>query len=192
MTVPAWLEPTLRSIRWVPVAAACVGATAVLVCVRVVSPVAPDARLIAVIVGAVVASAVAALADPADELLRALPTPAGRRLARRIVLVGVPALAGVTVLVRAGAALYGVGWAAPGAAAIIALAACGVAAGAVAGRGGAARAELAAIALIGWVAIGFVAAQTGVDASWTAPWWRWPLPMTLTSLAVTAVVVRRR
>jgi hypothetical protein len=154
--------------------------------------VAPDARLIAVVVGAVVASAVAALADPANEFLRALPTPAGRRLARRIVLVGVPAAAGVTLLVRAGAALYGAGWVAPGSAAIAALAACGVAVGTTAERGGAARAELAAVGLIGWVAIGFVASQAGVAASWIAAWWRWPVPVMLTSLAVTAVAVRRR
>ena len=189
MSAPAWLAPTARSVRWAPLLVAAGGALVLLAVVAAVSERPPTGLAAALVLAAIVAAAVAAVADPAEELLRAMPTSMACRLARRAALVAVAAALCLAAVSAVGGAAFRPGWAAPGAAALAALAASGSAVlvlGVRAHRR--AAGELAAGVVIGWAAVGALASQVGVDHAWAMTWWTWPLPVS----AVAALAVSTR
>lgn len=93
------LRPTARAMPWSPVLA--VGATGLLAAGMTGALSERPSALPLVVAGALAAAAVATLRDPADELLRPLPTTVTARRMLRAVLVTLlagPATAGVAIL----------------------------------------------------------------------------------------------
>lgn len=151
-----WIAPTVKALRWWPLGAATAAALAFVLAVRAATPVPLAAPTITLVLAAVIAPAIAGIADPADEMLRALPIGAPRRLAHRVGLMAMPA-AGCVALVTAA---FGARWPSPHPATLVALAAAGITASAVLmRRRGPAAGELAGLVPVAAAALRVLLAQ---------------------------------
>lgn len=178
----AWLRPTLRLAPWAPLAAATGVGVAVgqLLTAADAGPVAPVAALLA---GAMAAAVTIVLDDRCAALLAAVPTGAGTRLARRL-LVLVPA-------VLVGWRLVAISLAdAPGVAAVAALASASVAVGLLAGRR---RPELSfaagAAVASGWPVAPLVT-PPALESTIATLWIDRPGPVVAVAVLAAVVIVR--
>ena len=173
--------------------AGCVGAVTLVGLPAAMSSRPPGGPVAALVVAVVIAGAAAAMTDPAEEMMRSLPTSTLRRLARRAAVIAVPAAAGMATISTLGAATYGSRWVAPGAAAVAALGACALAVVAVTYRAHRrSPGEIAAAAMLGWVTLGVLATEAGFDNVWTMPWWHWSAALLAFATAVTVAAARNR
>ena len=182
---------TVRTVRWGPLGAVATVAVLLLVGVRLVSDTVPPTSA-AVIVAAVVGAGVATLADPAANLLHALPTTPRRRLVWRLAALAVPGVLATGAVVSTGKALFAATWVAPGLAAAGALAATGLAVLTVAAwRAPAEAADRAALAVVAWAVAGTLTIELGGGRSLALAWWEHAAPVAVLALAVALAAADR-
>ena len=186
-----WLTPTRRVVRWSPLLAAFGLAIATLAVLRLADRPLRGLEL-TVASTSVVIGALCGLQDPGRDFVHAMPIPASRRLAHRLVLL-IPAL-GLALLVvrRTAAAWFAAMPEGPGLAALVAFAAVGVAVCAVLTRRLGPRAVDAAVsAMIASLAIAVLSERLGVPLAVAMPWWRWPAAVTSIAVAATVLATTR-
>jgi hypothetical protein len=173
--------PTVRTMRWWPLAAAGAPVLGLVLIAR--SADRPADAVLLIGAAALASVVVGALRDDAAVLLEAVPVSTMRRRVVRLALVGVPAL-----LVWWGLVAVGAPGGAPGTGPLLALAGCGVA---VAVWGPQRWAVLAGSAVpVVWFALDRVAAADGALGG-VLGWWRtdpWPV----VAVAVVACIVGRQ
>ena len=183
----AWLTPTRRVVRWSPLLVAFGLAIGTLAVLRVADRPLRGLEL-TMASTTVVIGALCGLQDPGRDFVHAMPVPASRRLAHRLILL-VPLL-GLALLVvrRTAAAWFAAVPSAPGWAALVAFAAVGVALCAVLTRRLGPRAVDGAVsAMIAMLVVAVSSARLDVPLAVAMPWWRWPVAVT--SIAVVATVL---
>jgi len=183
----AWLTPTRRIVRWSPLLVAFALALATLALARVVGRPLRGVEL-TVSLTMIVIGGLCGLHDNGRDFVHAMPIPASRRLAHRLLLI-VPATALAVAGVRwVASAWFAVMPPAPEAGALIAFGAVGVALCAVwTRRIGARAADAAVSAMVGWLVVAVSADRLDLPLGVAMPWWRWPFAVASLAGAVAVV-----
>ena len=187
----AWLTPTRRVVRWSPLLVAFGLAIGTLAVLRFTDrPLRGVELMIASTI--VVIGALCGLQDPGRDFVHAMPVPASRRLAHRLVLLVPPLGLALMVVRRAAAAWFTAVPPAPGWGALVAFAAAGVAVCAVLTRRLGPRAVDAALsAMIALLVVAVVSERLDVPLGVAMPWWRWPVAVTSMAVAATVLATTR-
>ena len=183
----AWLTPTRRIVRWSPLLVAFGLALSTLALARIVGrPLRGGEMMISLTM--IVIGGLCGLHDRGRDFVHAVPVPASRRLAHRLLLI-VPATAlAVTGVQWVAAAWFTVTPQAPEAGALIAFGAVGVALCAVwTRRIGARAADAAVSAMVGWLVVAVSADRLDLPLGVAMPWWRWPFAVASLAGAVAVV-----
>lgn len=191
-TAPAWMRPTARAIRWLPLAGAMVLAVVVGGLFFLEDAGAIPVPITWLGLGGLGASVALMLDDPAAALVAPLPTSTGRRVVQRLALV-VPATVLIWLLLAGlGAVVFDES---PSGSVGGLLALVGIAVAVTSWRMAddpATATTIGAIAPIALVATGLFGLRTGFARTLTESWSTHPWVVVVASGAFTVAVLRRR
>ena len=183
----AWLRPTWRATRWGPLLAVTGAGLVAALCCRL-SDQGPPEPIVTLTQALLVVAGVAALHDPARQLLQPVSVAAWRRLLRRLALVApvtVLALATLQAAWAVGSAHHVAG---PAPAQLAALGAVGVAASAgFVRRIGAEGADLAAGVLGALIIVQPMLSAAWLSAGLLRLWADWPIAVVVAATVATAL-----